>query len=279
MPEITVEPAEARPSTSPRNPSTSPKPGEFVLLTLGHAARLVGVEEEELREAVRAKRLRLTRMVVGGNLTAMVRSTEVEELYPDVSIEAGSGARLRSGSGPDAQAADFADPELSALWPKPEHGGAPGRGRAVEVHELVSRAVQERVSQVSRLERELGYTRARARFGILAAASAGLLVGIALLAFERGRSLGTAERAVGIANEVTHQAQALRAEVGGLREALQEREREHASSLEGLRQRAEGLEAELLDTRRAQRIWALRVRTPAAWQLPNPPLGGPDTAR
>ena len=277
MPEITVEPAETRPSTSPRNPSTSPKPGEFVLLTLGHAARLVGVEEEELKEAVRAKRLRLTRMVVGGNLTAMVRSTEVEELYPNVSIEAGSGARLRSGVGvgSDAQAEDFADPELSSPWPTPGHGG----GRAVEVHELVSRAVQERVSQVSRLERELGYTRARARFGILAAASAGLLVGIALLAFERGRSLGTAERAVGIANEVTHQAQALRAEVGGLRQALQEREGEYASSLEGLRQRAEGLEAELMDTQRAQRLWALRLRTPSSWQIPNHLLGGAGAAR
>jgi hypothetical protein len=136
------------------------------------------------------------------------------------------------------------------------------RSHAVEVHDLVARAVEERLLQVARLERELGYARARSRFGILAAASAGLLVGIGLLAFERGRSLGQAERAVSMASQITGQSETLRAELAGLRVTMEESERRHARTLAELSASTAALGQ---DIERNRRFAELRGRRAPTW--------------
>jgi hypothetical protein len=223
---------------------------DVVLLSLSHAARLVGVAERDLKEAVREKRVRVTRMVLGGNLTPMIRVSDLQLLYPHAPLGVGSHAGL-----PEEE--EIAGQRSSAVSALPV-----ARSHAVEVHDLVARAVEERVLQVARLERELGYARARSRFGILAAASAGLLVGIGLLAFERGRSLGQAERAVSMASQITGQSETLRAELAGLRVTMEESERRHARTLAELSASTAALGQ---DIERNRRFADLRGRRAPTW--------------
>jgi hypothetical protein len=242
---------ERRPAPEPATrPRTTGGSDDVVLLSLSHAARLVGVAEGDLKDAVRERRVRVTRMVLGGNLTPMIRVSDLQLLYPHAPLGVGSHAGL-----PEEE--EIAGQRSSAVSALPV-----ARSHAVEVHDLVARAVEERVLQVARLERELGYARARSRFGILAAASAGLLVGIGLLAFERGRSLGQAERAVSMASQITRQSETLRAELAGLRVTMEESERRHARTRAELSASTAALGQ---DIERNRRFAELRGRRAPTW--------------